>query len=260
MSFTRNYNNNDNQPITKVYSPIFFASDFNGGTSLSISYFNRLMKITITPKRGEAYDKDHALEIYLSYNRAKILYDLINKLKADPETHNVCVETNKGLLLVSDGAEFNHNAPCIVIMVNNGTDVSTTTLVYGTRPDFHKGAYNYDKGQYVEYIDPMFELDMFQNALFNYYNASTYALAASVAESQSYKYQALRDRVYGIAEKVGVVPQYSSNGGGTFLGGNAGISTDNSQQSQQNQSTDLQGAAKGYETSTFDDIANSMMA
>ena len=259
MAF-KNYNNNDNyRPSNTTYSSVSFPNpDFMDGSRLSISYFNKLLTVSIAKKSGgnnteyPTYDTENQKDIYLSLPKAKILYDLIQKLKNDDNIHNVCVETNKGLLMISDGKEFNSESPCLVIYAG-AEDGSVLQWIYQFKPHYHNGAYNYDidsKDYQKIYFDDL-ELEAFENALLQYYNAGTYAIAASVMEASMYKRQAMVDKINAIAEKVGVQP---SNGGGNYSNHTSFISNDDSKNSGSN---DI--IPKEYESATYDDIVNGMM-
>ena len=259
MSF-KTYNNNEKQITNTTYSSVSFSNpdSVNGGTKLSISYFNKLLVVSIAKKNGETngyatYDTDNQVSVYISITKAKILYDLIQLMKNDQTMHNVCIETNKGLLMVSDGSEYGCTNPCISISAfDNSSNINT--VIYETKNNFYKGAYNYDINN-ATFTDQYFnniELEAFENTLFQYYNAATYAVAATVMESSMYKYNALRDRISSIAEKVGAVNTNGSSGGynnkSSFL---------NSSQNNSGNG-DLNGVPKEYESATFDDIANGM--
>ena len=111
-----------------------------------------------------------------------------------------------------------------------------------------------------EYTDQYFgdlEIEVFENVLLQYYNAATYAIAATVMEASMYKHNALRNTINAIAEKVGV--DFGNNGGGyssksQFLSGN------NNQSSSSSNSGMSGGVPKEYESATFDDIAHGMGA
>ena len=167
MSFKNNNNNND-QPTTIVYTPISFANpEFNEGSRFSVSYFNRLLKVSIAKKNGTngefaTYDNDNTSVIYLSHMKAKILYELIQQMQTDDTIHNVCVETNKGLFIVSDGQEFGSNTPCFVIKSadNNG---NISSIIYQTKNNYN-GAINYSDDGYTDRLIEGVELETFETS------------------------------------------------------------------------------------------------
>lgn len=260
MSF-KSYNNNDRQPTNTTYSPVSFTNpEALDGSRLNISYFNKLLQISIQKKNGmkgeyATYDTEHSADIYLSITKAKVLYDLMQMMNDDDTVHNVCVETNKGLLIVSDGSDYGVTSPCISIN-SMDKDGNVNTAVYVTKDHYHKGAFNFDmdsKSHTDQYFGDL-EIDMFENVLLQYYNAATYAIAATVMEASMYKHNALRNTINAIAEKVGADTGSNGNGGGysnksQFLSGGSSPSNDGGMSG---------GVPKEYESASFDDIANSL--
>ncbi len=273
MSF--NTHNNNDQISNTTYSSYSFSNpEFMGGSKLSFTYFNRVLKITIAKKVASAnsdyasYDKENPAYCYVSFAKAKILYDLIQQMKVDKNIHNVCVETNQGLLMVSDGVEYGSESPCISITkADNSGNIDT--IVYQTKSNYHKGACNYDtgSGSYDDKYFDSFELEAFENILIQYYNAATYAVAASVMEANMYKRNAMASAVYAIAEKVGVKNNYNgggNSGGGysnksSFLNNNNSNGSSSTNGNKGNSNGGMNGTPKGYETSSYDDIVNGMM-
>lgn len=258
MSFNSN-NNNDRQPVNVTYSPVTFSNPESAicKSKLSISYFNKLLKIGIALRKNEGsndayatYDMENQTEVYVSYTKAKILHDLIEQMKTDDSIHNVCIELKGGLLVISDGSELGSDSPCITIHTMDGSG-NVSSVIYQTKSNYHKGAYNYstDSGSYEDQYFNDIELDSFQNVLHEYYNAATYAVAATVMEASMYKRNAMNERIYAIAEKVGAV---THNNGGGYSNKSQFLNNNNS--SNDNSSMDI---PNGYERSSFDDIANS---
>lgn len=261
MAF-KSYNNNDRTPTCTTYSGISFSNPESniGQTKISISYFNKVMKVSIAARNNggsnndyATYDNDNAVSVYVSNVKARILYLLIQKLKEEPDTHNVCVELKNGLIKVSDGSEYGSPSPCISISYA-AEDGSVHEIVYQTKAGFHTGAVNYANGTYQEVAYDDIELDAFAMALDEYYKASSYALAASVWEANMYRHEYEINLIKSIAEKCGIQSNNSSNpakfNNKTFLSNNA---------SSQPISNSGSMIPKEYETSTFDDIASSMM-
>lgn len=264
MSF-KTYNNNDNQPVNTTYSAISFSNpDALEGSKINISYFNKLLQITILKKNGAKNnyatyeDNKSGTAIYVSVTKAKVLYELLQMMKQDESIHNVCIETNKGLLTVSDGSDYGTQSPCISISVVNN-DGGTSTAAYQTKANYHKGAFNYDKNA-ATFTDKFFndlELETFENVLLQYINAGTYAIAATVMEAGMYKRNALRDTVYQIAEKVGVeMRNNSNNSGGGYNNKSSFLNSSNN--TPQSNNGEMNGIPKEYESATFDDIAHTM--
>lgn len=261
------YNNNDKTPTVSTFSGVGFSNPASeiAQSKLNISYFNKVMKISIALRNNAGsndgyatYNNDNAPTVFISNIKAKILVDSIDMLKSDPNVHNVCVESRTGMLKVSDGSEFGSTNPCISITYAS-EDGSTHEVVYETKAGFHTGAYNYHDGTFESKSFDDIELDTFRMTLEQYYYASSYAIAATVKESEMYRREAEMSLIRAIAEKVGVSMGNNSryNNKSSFLGGNNGGGT--SAAGAMNPPTGSNSMIpKEYETSSFDDIANSM--
>lgn len=262
MAF-KTYNNNDKTPMCSTYSGVSFSNPNSdiGQTKISIGYLNTVMKISIAARNNNGsnneyatYDNDNAVSVYISNIKARILYLLIQKLKNEPDTHNVCIEVKNGLLKVSDGSEYGSPTPCISISYAN-EDTSVNEIVYQTKSGFHAGAMNYSNGSYQTVLFDDIELETFAMALNQYYEASSYAVAATVWEANRYRHDYEIGLIKSIAEKCGVQMNSASNpakfNNKTFLSNNGAT--------QQNNVSSGSMIPKEYETSTFDEIASGMM-
>lgn len=264
MAF-KSYNNNDKQLTCTTYSGISFSNPESsiGQTKISISYFNKVMKIAIAARNNNGsnndyatYDNDNAVVVYASNIKARILYLLIQKLKEDPNTHNVCVELKNGLIKVSDGSEYGSPVPCISISYAS-EDGSVHEIVYQTKAGFHKGAVNYSNGSYQNVLFDDMELDTFAMTLDEYYKASSYAVAASVWEANMYRHEYEINLIKSIAEKSGVqIGSNNSNSNPAKFNNKTFLSNNGSGNSNVSAGSMI---PKEYESSTFDDIAASMM-
>lgn len=270
MAF-KNYNNNNpnggnNGPTNNTYTPISFSNPESkvDQTKFSISYFNKLMKISIAKKMQGSksgdfaqYDNDNALSVFVSFSKAKILLDLLQrKFVPEKDVHNVCIELKHGLLKVSDGVEFGSTMPCFSISAADANG-NITEAIYQCKENYYTGAYNYSNGKYSTESFDNLELESFIMVLEEYYRASSYAIAATVMEASMYKREGQYNLIKAIADKVGAQTGGGSGGfnsktflagggnssGGGFPGGN---------------SSGLSGAAIEYEASSFDDIASAM--
>lgn len=252
----KNYNNNEKSITNSTFSSVSFSNPESKimQSKFSISYFNRLMKISIALRNNAnsndvyaTYDTDNQVSVYVSFSKAIMLKTMIDKLKSDPDIHNVCIELKNGLLKVSDGSEYGTNSTCISISYADESG-NVQEVIYECKTDYHTAAYNYSDGSFSSEIFNDLELDSISMALEQYYYASSYAVAATVMEANMYKRQAQIDLIKAIADKVGVqtggVKQFNSK---TFLSNN-----NNSNKGA------LNGIPKEYEATSFDSIANNM--
>lgn len=257
------YNNNtDNAPVNTTFSSISFSNPESKimQSKFSISYFNRLMKISIALRNNAGsndayatYDTTNQVSVFVSNIKAQMLYSMINKLISDSDVHNVCIELKNGLLKVSDGLEYGSNSPCISISYADEAG-NVNEIIYETKGEYHTAAYNYTDGKFSTQVFPTIEIETFAMSLQEYYKASSYAIAASVMEASMYKRQAQYDLIKSIADTVGAKPSGSNHkfNNKTFLSNNS------QNNASSNYNGELNGIPKEYETASFDSIANDM--
>ena len=260
------YNNNSKDaPTVNTYTPISFANPNSPimPSRFSISYFNKVMCISIAlrnsdPSQKDAkYDNDHKISVYISYIKAKILHDMIIDM-VNTKKNNVCVELKGGLLKVSNGIEFGSESPCISITYAD-ENKNTTEVIYQTNNNY-TGAYNFSNNSYSTMNFPMLELDTFVMVLEQYYIASSYAIAATVKEASIYQHKAIIDAIRGNTggSSNSSRPNAGSYNNKTFLSGNDNGGNNYSQENHNYQGS-MQGVPKEYEQSSFDDIAQNML-
>lgn len=258
----RNYNNNDKQPTNTTFSSITFSNSESGimASRLSISYFNKIMKVSIALRNNAGsndtyatYDTDNQVSVYVSNTKAHMLSHMIKQMQEDDTIKNVCIELKNGLLKVSNGREYGSNAYCISISYADESG-NVNEIIYETKRDAYSAAYNYSDGQYSSQIFGDIELDTFVMTLDEYYRASSYAVAASVMEASMYKRNYQYEQIRAIAEKVGVQTTTSSKpfNSKTFLAPSGNSSLYSSSNGGMN------GIPKEYETASFDSIAENM--
>lgn len=249
----KTYNNNDRQPMNITYSNISFSNPESSiaPTRFSISYFNKVMKISIALRNNASsndsyatYDTDNAVSVYVSNTKAYILRQMIEKLKSDDSIHNVCIDLKNGLFKVSDGKEYGTNNYCFAILYADEVG-NISEAVYECK-DINKGIYNYNDGKYSTESFPLMELETFSMVLDEYFKASSYAIASTIMEASMYKRDYLSDVIKQIAEKVGV----QTKKGNSF--------SNNSSFLQRNSSNTSVTNNVGYETTDFDSIANGL--
>ena len=255
----RTYNNNDKTPTVSTYSSIVFSNPESKimASRFSIGYFNKLMKISIALRNNAGsndayatYATDNQVSVYVSGTKAIMLAQMIDKMNHDATIKNVCIELKNGLLKVSNGSEYGTRNTCISISFADESG-NVNEVVYETKGDYHTAAYNYNDGEYSTEVFNHIEIDTIKMTLEEYYRASSYAIAATVAESNMYRREATNNIIKAIAEKVGASTSSSGKqfNNKTFLsGGNKSSSS----------SSNLNGVPEGYEVASFDSIVSSM--
>ena len=268
MAFRTYNNNNQNGPSNTTYSSIsFFNSESKVMASrFSVSYFNKIMKIQIarkieTPDNSNKYDENPPT-FYLSNMKAYSLYKGLREMLDGRATYkNVCQDQKNQLLMISDGSEYGVHDYCIAILTKDESG-QVSKVVYETKD--HTYAANYDdQGNFETIPVPNHEIEAFAMTLYEYFKASSYAVAATVMEASMYKRQGQYDRIMQIAEKVGVPIQNSGNGysggGGNYRGSFlSGSDTGSSGNGSRNMGSNDMNPPKGFEPATFDSIAESL--
>lgn len=256
----KTYNNNERQITNNTFSSMSFSNSESkiAHSKLNISYFNRVLKVGIALQMNgdqndtfAKFDNENQIAVYISWSKAKILLDLIRKMRLSKDIHNVCIELRGGLFTVSDGKEFGVPNTCFSIKYAN--DDGEHVVIYETKTNY-MGAYNYKDSQNYETAQfNDIELDAFETVLEEYYKAATYAVAASVMEANMYKREYTNNLINAIADKVGAQTAGNNNKNSynnkTFLNNNGG--------GNNNEMND--GANTEFTQSSFEDIAKAMM-
>ena len=220
MALGDTYNNNEK----KNYSPSV-SSGYKFGnpdsnvdkTALSFNYWNKLLKISIAPKKeteGDtiAYDHENAGSVFLSHRKAFILYKEISNFlelynKGLPTPKNAGVSSgSEGLIYICNGEEFNAEGPCLVIRKVNDKGESTSVFVYEFRRNVHSSVINYSEktADFEANTYAVLEIEEILNILKSYYEAMTMAVAYSVKEANKYDDSRMNTKLKVIGEKLGV--------------------------------------------------------
>lgn len=265
------YDNNSNRPTVSVYTPISFTNPDSplSQSRLSINYFNRMMQITIAPRIPPApneaypsYNKDGAVTIFITYTQAKLLHDgFADILSGKSSHHNVCTETKNGLFILSDGVDKGTDPYAAIFYVGKGSGAKSVIYYYFKRN--YELPCDYSENKYDTIKFPDFEVSTLLMVLESYYNAASYAIAATVAESNMYRQKFTSDALKSIAGKVGAaLPNAGgSNGGGySFLNNSQSSSSPVGFDPTTALTGGTGGVAKADSVPTFDDMINSSMS
>ena len=260
-----NYNNNkDNRPTCTTFTPIAFSNVDSGlaQTRISISYFNYVMKIDISVKTSGSgvsfpkFDNDNAVVIYLSYYRAKAFHDGILEVLNNPDKHSVGVECRQGIIKFYDGTELGVNTPCFSILPFDDKHNITGEIFYQTKQDTAQVVYNMENGDtnsgVIESF-PTFEVDTILMALEQYYINSSYAVAASVKESNMYMNSGRKTTLKLICDALNIKQSNNTSSGGY----SGGVTYDYQRKPTNNQYNRPTNDTK-FESTTIDEIIDSM--
>ena len=251
-----NYNDNNNRRYYEplVYSP-YGTSNTEGvdPSALSFSFYNKMLKITITPMKPNArpedkniWDKDNEVSVWLTHTKARMLHDEIKYVleNMDTCTNAGVVTGSEGLISFSTGKELGVSSPCLIIRkVNQDSGAVTSTYAYQFK-DNHKGyrsVRNFDPQDpsgYESYTYKNIEIEDLLTILEEYYKSACGAYAYAQLNAARYDIQKNNTKLELIMEKLGIEkPEYgrggsSNNNRGSFFQNNEGKNVSNSIPSQ----------------------------
>ena len=120
MAYTGNYsrNNNNDDVTVSTYAPVSFINPDSrvSKSRLGIGYFNSIMKLAIANRSNTEnppkYDIDNQIIAYINFDNAYRLMCGIDAIIAG-EIDNMVIPTNKALVKLSNGDEFNSHISTI---------------------------------------------------------------------------------------------------------------------------------------------------
>lgn len=208
---------NDDVYTPEVYSSFRFFNTYSeiDTTSLSVSYWNSLIKITIVPmivKEGSAnkVDTDNATSIYLTPTKAQMLLNCIRRFRQDPDKYmNIGVNTNKGIIYIANGeAMFNQKGTFLVInLIDNNTGAKISEAAYEFNAKDTYAIVDYNGGSdFVKdtvYSDKI-ELDMVEIMLEQFVLAYSNAVASSVLNANRFNDDRNFNFIKDVRDKLGI--------------------------------------------------------
>lgn len=260
MALGDTYNNNEKKNYSPSVTSAYRYSNPDSNidkTQLSFSFWNKLLKVSIAPKKETgndeiAFDHENAGSVYLSHTKALILYKEICKFleNKDSSVDNVGVSSGKdGLIYLSSGKEFNADGPCLVIRKIDEKGHPTSTFVYEFRRGIHSSIVNYVEktAAFDSNFYDLIEIEQVANLLKSYYEAMTMATAYSIQETNKYDTSRVNTKLKVIAEKLGV--EFSKPGNNNSRQSNSSYFS-NAKPSN----SGYNGGSSSFESGTLDDI------
>ena len=263
MALGDTYNNNEKKNYSpSVTSGYRFSNPESNvdQTCLTFSFWNKLLKISIAPKKkteGDvvAFDYDNAGTVYLTHTKALIMHKevmkFIKEFAEGTSVSNAGVSTgSQGLLYICDGKEFGSENPCLVIRKINEQGQSESCYAYEFRGNVHNSVINYNpKDAKFETNDyKLLELEQFAILLKEYYESMTMAVAYSIQESNKYDQSRLNTKLKVIGEKLGVdFKQQKSSGSRT-------VNTSYFNNAKSSGDSTYNAPTASYENGTLDDL------
>lgn len=201
-----------------VYSAMSFANPVSpvDPTRLSASYWNRMLKLTITPRLQTGneseinWDKNQHISIHLTHIKAYMFEKEIERFLMDPETYNSSgVISNETMITISNGSEFGANGIFIVIRkLNLETMETLSSYTYEMNRDYHFVVRNYNENgvTFTRNFDDyaLVEVNELRVMLQEYVKAMTNAGAYAVVDQLDYRFNKVDNNMKQIAGALGV--------------------------------------------------------
>ncbi len=208
-----NYDNNKKEQYLPVYYSEYGTGNSNGidPSSLSYSFYNRMLKLSISPLKmnnGDkiAYDHDNAATVWLTHTKARMLHEQIKRVLSG-EISNGGVNTGtEGLVRFSDGKELGVNDYCLIISKIDESGKEISSYAYQFKSKYHYAVDNFDskdashKKHYYNDIEIIQLLDLLES----YYIAMTGANAYSVMDGMRFNTNSNNTKIDLIMSKLGI--------------------------------------------------------
>lgn len=266
MALGDTFNNNEKKNYSPSVSSGYRFSNPESNidkTALTFTYWNKLLKISIAPKKqveGDtiAFDYDNAGSVYLSHTKALVFYKEIMTFieewnNGNPTTNRGVSSGRDGLVYICNGKEFNASVPCLVIRKVDEHGKCISTYVYEFRTKMHTSVINFTErtSDFETGYYELLEVEQLANLLKSYYESMTLAVAYSIQEVEKYDQSRLNTKLKVIGDKLGV--EFKSN-----TSNNSGRTVNNSYFSSAKQSStgshDYNGPSTSYESGSLDDL------
>ena len=213
MALGNNYDNNKKEQYMPVYYSSYNAGNAEGvdPSSLSYSFYNRMLKLSISPVKMNSgdkvsYDHENAAIVWLTHTKARLLHDAILRV-LNGEVSNVGVPTGaEGLVRFIDGKELGINNYCLVINKVNENGEVTSSYAYEFKTKHHYHVENYDPkdSSHKKVYNNNLEVQQLLDLLESYYIAMTGAVAYSVMDANRFNTNTTNTKIDLIMSKLGV--------------------------------------------------------
>ena len=228
MAYTGNYSRNNDDVTVSTYAPVSFINPDSpiSKSRLGIGYFNSIMKLAIANRSNTEdppkYDIDNQIIAYINFDNAYRLMCGIDAIIAG-EIDNIVIPTNKALVKLSNGNEFNSSTPVMSITIIDEAGNQIENIYQFT--DNFSYIYNMEsKEVYSERHIDNYSLLQLRMVLEEYWKTSSAAIAASVRYHCRYWHDAAMNKLNAIADKTGAVSHSSGGMNGSSVGSNNWLS------------------------------------
>lgn len=224
MANNNNQSSNSNEvftPSTRSAYRFFNSNSALDNTSLSFTYWNSLLKITMNPiivAEGSAnkVDTENHIDIYLSPSKAQMFLHCIQKFRENPDMYNnIGVPTNKGIVYIANGEKmYGKKGTFIVINLVDENGSKQGEAAYEINSELY-AITNYVSGnefnKYLDYSSSL-ELDMIETLLKSFVEAYTNAVASSIIEGNKYNDNRMFNFIKDARDKLGISTKTNDGG------------------------------------------------
>lgn len=216
------FNNQDNNK-KKYYEPTLHSpyntsnTDGVDPSALSYSFFNGLLKISMSPMKPGAkpddyniWDHENAVSVWITHTKARMLLDEIEYVMNNLDTvNNSGVNTGSdGLVSFSSGKELGASSPCLIIRkVNQETGEVMSTYAYQFKTSHHKVIRNFDPAHPTEfdsYVYANLEIEQLKTVLREYYVSICGAQCYANMYGGRYDTNRMNTKIGLIMDKLGI--------------------------------------------------------
>ena len=209
-----NYDNNKKEYYTPTYYSQYGTGNEKGvdPSSLSYTFFNRMLKISISPLKLDnggkvAYDHDNADSIWLTHSKARMFYNEIKKVLNGEITNGGVNSGDEGLIRFIDGKELGVNSYCLVInKIDSQSGQTNASYAYEFKTNHHYAIENFNPNDasHKKVIYKNLEVEQLLDMLKTYYEAMTGAVAYTVMDANRYETNRNNTKIDLIMSKLGV--------------------------------------------------------
>lgn len=213
MPLGRSYDNNNRDEYLPVYYSKYGTGNADGidPSALSYSFYNRMLKLSISPLKmnnGDkiSYDHENAAVVWLTHTKARMLYDQITRVLSGEISNGGVPTGTEGLIRFCDGKELGINNYCLIINKVNENGEVVSSYAYEFKTHYHYAVENFspkDSGHKKYYYDRI-EVDQLLDVLKSYYEAMTGAMAYSVMDAMRFTTNSQNTKMDLIMSKLGV--------------------------------------------------------
>ena len=213
MALGNNYDNNKKDQYMPAYYSAYNTGNPEGidPSALSYSFYNRMLKISISPVKMNSgdkvsYDHENAASVWLTHTKARLLYEEIKKVLNGDITNGGVPTGTEGLIRFCDGKELGVNNYCLIINKVNESGEVTSSYAYEFKTKHHYAVENYDpkdSSHKKTYFNEL-EIQQLLDLLEQYYISMTGAMAYSVIDANRFTTNSNNTKLDLIMSKMGI--------------------------------------------------------